>query len=204
MLSYFPNIKIPGFTGDIKADVQELLYANSKADTFGHVKAVAEKNIEIAAQYGLDENICELCGYLHDISAVMPYGDMAAYAVENNWHIYEAEKKVPMLLHQRISKAIAKEDFGVTDGRILSAVECHSTLKANSSDYDKALFVADKLAWDKNGKPPFFDIVSDALKQSLEAASLAYMNYIVENNMILYRHEWFDDCALILTRRSNY
>jgi len=161
--------------------------------TYGHVKAVAEKNIEIAAQYNLDADICEICGYLHDISAIMPYNHMTEYAVANNWHIEESEKKVPMLLHQRISRVIAEQDFGITDERILSAVECHTTLKANPSGYDMALFIADKLAWDQEGAPPFFDGINNALKKSLEAASLAYMDYIVENKMILYPHTWFEE-----------
>ena len=198
MLSYFTHLKIPNFSGDIKADVKALLQLNNNPidyspKTIDHVKNVAEMNIKIAGQYGLDANICELCGYLHDISAVMPYGDMTAYAVANGWHIYEAERKVPMLLHQRISKVIAEQDFGITDGRILSAVECHTTLKANPSAYDMALFVADKLAWDKEGTPPFYTAVSDGLKQSLEKASLAYQDYIVENKMIFYPHEWFEE-----------
>jgi len=29
--------------------------------------------------------------------------------------------------------------------------------------------------------------------QSLEAASLAYMDYIVENKMILHPHRWFEE-----------
>jgi len=203
MLSYFSYIKIPEFSGDIKADVKSLLYLNNKPvdyspKTFEHVKAVADANIKIAEQYNLDANICELCGYLHDISAIMPYKDMTAYAVDNNWYVYEAEEKVPMLLHQRVSRAIAEEDFNITDERILSAIECHSTLKANPSDYDMALFVADKLAWDGEGTPPFYDIINDALKQSLEAASLAYMDYIVEHKMMLYPHKWFEEGARFL------
>ena len=197
MLSYFSHIRIPNFLGDIKTDIKALLDLNKhstdyESKTFVHVKAVANKNMEIAKQYGLDTEVCELCGYLHDISGIMSYNDMTAYAVGSGWHIYAAEQKVPMLLHQRISKAIAEEDFGVTDERILSAVECHATLKANPSAYDMALFVADKLAWDQ-GVPPFYDILSDALKQSLESASLAYMDYIVEHKMILYPHQWFDE-----------
>ncbi|MCL2774030.1 MAG: HD domain-containing protein [Oscillospiraceae bacterium] len=198
MLSYFKYIKIPDFSGDIKSDVQNLLYLNNKPKTFEHVKAVADKNREIAKQYGLDLNICEICGYLHDISAIIPYNDMMAYAVDNNWHIYEAEKKIPMLLHPRISKIIAEQDFDITDEQILSAVECHATLKANPSAYDMALFVADKLAWDQESEPPFYNIVSDSLKKSLESASLAYMDYIVDNKMILYPHAWFAEGAKFL------
>jgi HD superfamily phosphodiesterase len=87
MLSYFYYIKIPDISGNIKKDIQELFYANNKQKTFEHVKAVAETNIKIAEQYGLDSNICELCGYLHDISAVIFRDDMMKYAVDNNWYI---------------------------------------------------------------------------------------------------------------------
>jgi len=198
MLSYVQYITGAEFSGDVKTDVKNLLYLYTKQKTFEHVKTVAETNIKIAEQYGLDSNICELCGYLHDISAILPYDYMMKYAVEKNWIIYEAERKFPILLHQRISKVIAEEDFHITDERILSAVECHTTLKINPSKYDMALFVADKLAWDL-GTPPFYDVVNDALKQSLEKASLVYMNYIVENKIIYYPHKWFEESVKYLS-----
>ena len=192
MLAAFPYITIPALTSDIKADVENLLTANNKAKTFNHVKAVAEMNIKIAEQYALDRKICELCGYLHDISAVVAPGDMLVYATEKGWHLDEAETKHPLLLHQRVSKLIAEQDFGITDERILSAIECHTTLKTNPSACDMALFVADKLAWDGEGEAPFYSVVNDALNQSLEAASLTYMDYIVDHKMILHPHKWFE------------
>ena len=191
MLSNFSYIILPDFTGDIKANIQSLFNANNKAKTFEHSKAVADMNMKIAGQYGLDLHICGLCGYLHDISAVIARDDMLSYAVENNWHIDEAERRFPVILHQRISKLIAEQDFGITDRQILSAVECHTTLRINPSVYDMALFIADKLAWDL-GHPPFYGIVKSALDISLESASLAYMDYIVKNKMILYPHKWFE------------
>jgi RimJ/RimL family protein N-acetyltransferase len=150
-------------------------------------------NIKIAEQYGLDKDICELCGYLHDISAVISHSDMMDYAIKNGWHIDESERQFPMLLHQRIARVIAQEDFGVTDERILSAVEHHTTLKANPSDYDLAVFIADKLAWDGDGEAPFYSVVNNALKHSLEAACLAYQDYIVAHKIILHPHKWFKE-----------
>ncbi|MCL2564275.1 MAG: HD domain-containing protein [Defluviitaleaceae bacterium] len=186
------------FTGNIIADIQSLLYLKNKESTFIHSKAVAEMNIKIAAKYGLDESICELCGYLHDISAVIPPKDMMVYAIKNSWYIDEAEKMYPFLLHQRISKVIAQEDFGITDKRILSAISHHTTLKTKPSAYDMALFIADKLAWDQEGGAPFYATVSNALNQSLEAACLAYMDYIVAHKMILYPHKWFEEGMVFL------
>ena len=191
MLSDFSYVKIPEKSGNIEKDTQNLFCLNNKQKTFEHVKSVALKNIEIAKQYNLDIEKCAICGYLHDMSAVISPADMLSYALKTNQKIYTAEEKIPMLLHQRISKIIAEQDFNITDERILSAVECHSTLKTNPSDYDMALFIADKLSWDKDGTPPFYDVVNDALKKSLAAASFAYMKYMVEHNMILYPHDWF-------------
>jgi predicted HD superfamily hydrolase involved in NAD metabolism len=185
-------------TGDIKTDVHSVLFSNGKEKTFAHSKAVAAMNMRIAQKYNLDTNICELCGYLHDISAVVPPKDMMQYAIENGWYIDEAEMKYPFLLHQRISKVIAQEDFGVMDERILSAVEHHTTLKSNPSAYDMALFIADKLAWDQEGEAPFFTVVNNALDESLELASLTYMDYIVKHKMILHPHRWFVDSANFL------
>ncbi|MDR1687054.1 MAG: hypothetical protein LBS21_00380 [Clostridiales bacterium] len=98
---------------------------------------------------------------------------------------------------------IAGQDFGITDERVLSAVECHTTLKNNPSAYDMALFTADKLAWDQDGLPPFDAVVRGALTQSLEAASLAYMEYIVTNKMILFAHKWFEE-GLQFLRPPNF
>ena len=191
------------FTGDIKADVQALFYTHNRPKNFEHSKAVAETNIKIAEQYGLDTNICEFGGYLHDISAIIPHATMMSYAVDNGWYIDEAEQKYPFLLHQRISRVIAQEGFRITDERILSAVEHHSTLKTNPSSYEMALFVADKLAWQEShdipvSEAPFYSIVKDALSISLEVASLAYMDYIVEHNMILHPHKWFMEARTFL------
>ncbi|MCL2212818.1 MAG: bis(5'-nucleosyl)-tetraphosphatase (symmetrical) YqeK [Oscillospiraceae bacterium] len=181
------------FTGNIKSDVKSLLWAHGKDKTYDHVKAVAETSIVIAEQYGLDKEVCELGGYLHDISAVVSPDDMMAYAIQEKWHIDEAEKKFPFLLHQRISRVIAEEDFGVTDQRVLSAVQHHTTLKPDPSPYDMVVFVADKLAWDGCGEAPFYKDVKSALVQSLEAACLAYQKYIVSHKIILHPHKWFEE-----------
>ena len=162
MLEQFPyitNVRI----NNVEDGVKTLLTANDKQKTYGHAQAVADMNARIAAMYGLDEDIFKICGLLHDIAAVVKPDDMMEYAYKNDWHIDKAEVKYPFLLHQRVSKLIAEEDFEITDLRILSAVERHTTLKADPSAYDMALFVADKLAWDQEGTPPFYAVVEGAL-----------------------------------------
>ncbi|MGG7078628.1 bis(5'-nucleosyl)-tetraphosphatase (symmetrical) YqeK [Clostridium sardiniense] len=177
-------------TGNIVVDVTNFLSENNKQKTLEHVINVANTNSEIAEKYGLDKSICVISGYLHDISAVIDPNDMLTYMMENNLFIDESERKYPFILHQRISKLLAKNFFNIEDETILSAIECHTTLKPNPSQYDMALFIADKLSWDQEGTPPFYDVVIKNLSLSLEKACLSYINYIIDNGMILHPHSW--------------
>lgn len=186
----YQYINITEITGNIEVDVNNFLLQNNKKKTLEHVIDVANTNKEIALRYNLDEKICIISGYLHDISTVVHPNDMLNYMIENNLFVDESERKYPFILHQRISKLIAKNLFNIDDKTILSAIECHSTLKSNPSKYDMALFIADKLSWDKEGTPPFYDEVSANLSYFLEKACLSYINYIIDNNMILHPHSW--------------
>ena len=68
---------------------------------------------------------------------------MLSYALKNKLYIDEAEQRYPFLLHQRISKLIAESVFNITDPNILSAIECHTTLKANPTAYDMKISIND-------------------------------------------------------------
>ena len=164
------------------------------------MQAVAEINRDIAVQYGLDEEICILCGWLHDLGAALSSVEMLACATEQEWDLHETERKYPPLLHQRVSALLARRDFGVTDERVLSAIACHSTLKANAGAYDMALFVADKLTWDA---PPLQAAVREGLGHSLEAAALAYIDYAIKNKMISQPHPWFEQGVVWLQQKRN-
>lgn len=189
-INNYKYVNVTEITNNIVVDVNNFLLENNKEKTLKHVMDVANTNSKIAETYGLDKNICITSGYLHDISTVIQPKDMLTYMVENNLFVDESEKKFPFILHQRISRLLAKTFFNIDDEIILSAIECHTTLKSNPSQYDMALFIADKLSWDQSGTPPFYDIVNKSLSISLEKACLSYINYIVDNDMILHTHSW--------------
>ena len=187
-LSDYAYLALPERTGNLEEDVKNLLECNGKGSTYAHVVSVAEANAEIAARFGLNASLCRTAALLHDISAVIAPKDMLEYAKGNGLELCEAELRFPFLLHQRISRIVAQEYFGVTDHSVLSAIECHTTLRPHASREDMALFIADKIAWDQPGIPPFDAAVRAALAHSLEDACLAYMTYMRDNDKILYPH----------------
>ena len=185
----FAGVPMVERMGDIVADAGALLCSCGKHATWAHVQAVAEACAVLARRFGLDEAQCRLAGILHDISAVIPPREMLRYAQETGMPLDPAEEKYPFLLHQRLSAIVAEECFGVNDPAVLSAIACHTTLRAEASGADMALFLADKIAWDQPGEPPFLPVVNHALDISLRHACRVYIDYVMDNGMILLPHQ---------------
>jgi HD superfamily phosphohydrolase YqeK len=91
---------------------------------------------------------------------------------------------------------LATEVFGITDVAILSAIGHHTTLHTNSkispSALDKVVFLADKIAWDGDGVPPYQDAILVAVENSLDEACWCFLNYLWLNRASLIAiHPWF-------------
>lgn len=167
--------------------------SNHKENTLKHVEEVADTAVWLAEVYHLDSVKVKLAALLHDISAIMTPQDMYELAKMRGLEIDAAEEKYHFLLHQRISRIIAQEDYGINDSDILDAIECHTTLKKNVSMYDKIIFIADKISWDQKGVPPYYDILKDKVVESLDEACYFYINYQFENNLLLMPHQWIKE-----------
>lgn len=112
---------------------------------------------------------------------------------ERNMPIDPAEEKYHFLLHQRVSKLIAKENLGIHDEVILSAIECHTTLKKDAGVCDKIIFLADKISWDQEGIPPYYEMLKELAAESLDKACFYYINYQFENHLLLMPHRWIEE-----------
>jgi HD superfamily phosphohydrolase YqeK len=96
-----------------------------------------------------------------------------------------------MILHQKLSAVLARQIFGVEDEAVLKAVECHTTLRAGATPLDKVVFIADKVAWDQSGVPPYQAALLEAMTHSLDAAALCYLSYLWERrSTLLVVHPW--------------
>lgn len=103
--------------------------SNDKEDVLKHVEDVADIAVELAKVYDLDVTKTKLAALLHDISGVMTPQEMYDFAITKGLEIDPAEDKYHALLHQRVSKIIAQEEYGIADSDILNAIECHTTLR---------------------------------------------------------------------------
>lgn len=158
-------------TGHLGRDVTRFLTALGCPTTARHVADVAAEVRRLALRFGLDADAAEAAGWLHDVSDVLPKTERLAAARDFGLEVLPEEASHPSILHQKLSVVLSEALFGVHDPSILSAVGCHTTLKPGASLLDKILFVADKMAWDQPGVPPYRDALERALDVSLDAAA---------------------------------
>ena len=176
---------------DLETSVNSLLSSHGQEATFHHVKAVAQKAAELAERFSGNVEEVSAAAWLHDISAIIPNRERIAVAQGLRLEVLPEEADFPMIIHQKLSAALAEEAFGVTSQAVLSAISCHTTLKANASKSDHIVFVADKIAWDQAGTPPYLPDLLVALEASIEAASLVYLDYLWEMRARLkVLHPW--------------
>ena len=178
--------------------------SSHKENTLRHVEKVSDTAVWLAKIYDLDIVKVELAALLHDISAIMTPQEMYETAKIRYLEIDPAEEKYHFLLHQRISKIIAREYFDIRDRDILDAIECHTTLKKNAGMYDKVLFIADIISWDQKGVPPYYDLLKSKAGESLDEACYFYIKYQFDHNLLLMPHQWikeaYEDLKRVLKR----
>lgn len=163
---------------------------NNKAEVLNHVEDVASIAVELAKAYNLDVDKIKLAALLHDISGTLTPQEMYDFAKTHGLKIDPAEEKYHALLHQRVSKIIAQEEFDITDLDILNAIECHTTLKKNASMYDKVIFIADKISWDSKSVPSYSDLLNSGNSESLDEACYLYIKHQFDNNLLVMPHQW--------------
>ncbi|TLG71553.1 bis(5'-nucleosyl)-tetraphosphatase (symmetrical) YqeK [Culicoidibacter larvae] len=174
---------------NLKNAIKAFLQEHDCEETYNHCIAVGDYAAQLAGQFAIDSEKARAAGYLHDISAIYPNNQRIAIAQQLGIELVTEEMVLPMIIHQKISKVMAERLFAVDDGEVLSAIECHTTLKGEHSKLDLVVFIADKIKWDQPGEPPYLQGLQNALNNSLEEAAYFYIDYILHNNIKVV-HPW--------------
>ncbi len=177
-------------TGDLQEDVSRFFLSLGHAETLQHCLRVAQTAKELAKRFGADPLEAEQAALLHDLGAVIPRAEKLAFSRQHGLSVLPEEEQYPGILHQQHSVILARAVFGIGDHRLLSAIGCHTTLRARASSLDQVVFLADKISWDQDG-PPFLPAVQVALTESLAAGCLAYIEWLLSPaGGVVVIHPW--------------
>lgn len=98
---------------------------------------------ELAKRFHLDEEKAYLAGLLHDCAKCFNKEDMVKIAKDLD--LDEEELHSYKVLHAPVSAYIAKNEFGIQDKDVLSAIRWHTLGHLKMSKFEKIIFLADKI-----------------------------------------------------------
>jgi predicted HD superfamily hydrolase involved in NAD metabolism len=107
-----------------------------------HTLSVAETAHRLASALGWaarDRDRVIAAALLHDVAKELPLQELRRLAGEDGRH------EAPSLLHAWAGARLARDEFGISDDRILRAIAIHPTAAANASRFSQLLFVSDFL-----------------------------------------------------------
>lgn len=152
--------------------VKDWLKTNLSDERYRHSLGTANCAKELAEKFGLDSERAYIAGLLHDCAKCFS-AEKLLEIINEHLEVNKAEMMNYKTLHAPVSAYYAKNEFGVTDDEILSAIRWHTLGKINMSTFEKIIFLADKIEPETRDKS-YCDDVRDVLneKDGLDKALL--------------------------------
>jgi len=156
-----------------------LLQEKLKPSRFEHSKNVAAAAVQLAEQYGGDPDKAYICGLLHDIEKNAPYEEQERYMLQLGEDLPEEVRKNKKLWHAPAGAAYVRDELGVVDAEMVSAIKYHTTGKANMTLLEKIIYVADFISAERD-----YDGVEEVREtafRSLEEAMLIGSTFVLDS-----------------------
>lgn len=133
----YTNIKID--------DIKNWLKDNLVEERYIHSIGVMEAAVELAEIFDIDVEKARLAGLLHDAAKCFSNEKLLEIIKEHIPEVQECELLNYKTLHAPVSAYLAKTKFNVTDSEILDAIRWHTLGRCGMSDFEKIIFLADKI-----------------------------------------------------------
>lgn len=130
-------------------EITALIRSRLTEKRFRHSLCVAEEARKLALRCGEDADALYTAGLLHDATKDDPPQEQLKRMQKYGILLSDLEKSAFKLWHAKTGEAFAREEVGVTDPRILSAIRYHTTAKAGMTLFEKILYVADFTSADR-------------------------------------------------------
>ena len=126
------------------SEMLDWLKENLSEERFLHTLGVADTSKELAKMFNLDIEKSYLAGLLHDCAKGFS-NEKLMNIINAHLQIDECEMINPKTYHAPVGAYIAEKEFNVVDSEILSAIRWHTIGKLDMSDFEKIIFIADKI-----------------------------------------------------------
>jgi len=132
------------YTNKNKDEILKWMKANLSEERYVHCLGTAECAEELAEQFGEDKTKAYVAGLLHDCAKCFDNNKLLEI-IKANLNVDENEMMNYKTLHAPVSAYCARNDFGICDDEILSAIRWHTLGKTEMTTFEKIIFLADKI-----------------------------------------------------------
>ncbi len=125
-------------------EILNWLKENLTDERFSHCLGTAKCAKRLAKQFNQDENKAYIAGLLHDCAKCFETEKLVEI-INEKLKVEPDEMMNYKTFHAPVSAYCANKDFGVCDDEILSAIRWHTLGKREMTDFEKIVFLADKI-----------------------------------------------------------
>lgn len=143
--------------------IKDWLKNNLSEERYFHTLGTADCAKELAMSFGLNSEKAYLAGLLHDCAKCFS-NEKLLQIIKDNLSVEESEMQNYKTLHAPVSAYIAEKEFGIKDKEILSAIRWHTLGKIDMTDFEKIVFIADKIEPNTRDKE-YSDKIRELLKE---------------------------------------
>jgi len=101
--------------------------------------------VALAQQHHQPLAPAQQAGLMHDLAKCFPPDQLLAVAAAEGWQLDPAEQQTPHLLHAPVGAVVARDQFGVTDERVLRAIAAHTLGSPDMDEIGAIVYLADAL-----------------------------------------------------------
>ena len=158
-------------------DYEDLIEKRLSDYRFHHSVCVAKKTIELAKKHGLDEEKAYVAGILHDITKEEPLDVQKELIEANGYKMTELEINSPNIYHQMSGAEYIRNVLNIDDEDIIGGVRYHTTGRADMTDFEMMIYLADFTSDDRNY--PDVDIMRQKTEKSFLDGMLYSLKYTI-------------------------
>jgi len=119
-------------------------------ERFTHTLKVRDLALKLGEGLGIKRQRIVAAALLHDVAKGMSPDDLIRYAASYGIPLSPGQTLNPKTLHQNVGAEMARQQFGINDGPVLSAISKHATADTYMTDLDTILYLADSLEEDRD------------------------------------------------------
>lgn len=136
-------------------EITEWLRVNLTAEKYVHSLGTAEAAKAIAVRCGYDEERAYFAGLVHDCAKNLAFEKQLELVKRAPFKLIEGETDNAKILHAPAGAVLARENFGIEDEEILSAIRWHTLGHVGMTMLEKIIFLADKIEPETRGREDY-------------------------------------------------